>query len=185
MRAYPLATLVSGEPGSALISLIPLVVHGDPETPVLLGHLDKNNDQSGSLIPGAGVSFHFKGPDSYASPDLYSKDHLPGWLYVSVQGNGRVRDVLNNDELRELLVDSTRYFGSENQRFRLDQSDKRIDQFINRIHGFRIEVSTIQGIAKLAQDKGLEDSTVAKDFLASLDNERSLLLFDRILSETL
>lgn len=186
MRTYALATLFSGRAGDARITLLPLLVERAGEGQIfLLGHLDRNNEHARLLEPGAPVSFQFLGPDSYASPDLYSGPQLPGWLYVSVQGDGEVADVLDEPRLRKLLITSTDAFGDDRQRFALDDADRRIDRFLPGIKGFRINVTRISGIGKLAQDKGQRDSRIAMEFLAGQDNSDSLPLFERILRETL
>lgn len=131
------------------------------------------------------MSFQFLGPDSYASPNLYPDAQLPGWLYLAVQGDGHIESLLAREELGTLLIQSTRLFGAEDQRFSLEPGDPRIDRFIDLISGFRIEVQRISGIAKLAQDKGQADARLASDFLAGQNYSGSLTLFDRILRETL
>jgi len=186
MRAYPLCTLISGAAGSASVTLLPMIVDDSQANEIaLLGHLDVNNSHADAIVPSAPVSFQFNGPDSYASPDLYPDAQLPGWLYVSVKGHGQVASLLDNDELRELLMHATRTFGGSGQRFSLHPADERIDRFIGLIKGFRIRVDELSGIAKLAQDKGRTDSLIASEYLASRDNSASMPLFERILEETL
>jgi transcriptional regulator len=185
MRAYPLATVITGTAGEARMTLLPLLVResGDGEIR-LLGHLDGNNEQAADLVPGAPLSFQSIGPDSYASPDLYPDAQLPGWLYVSVQGHGVVDALLDKRELRELLVSSSSEFGGTDQQFTLASDDQRIDLYIDQIRGFRIRVDKMSGIAKLAQDKGKRDAEIAKNFLATQDNSSSMSLFDRLLDES-
>ncbi len=186
MRAYPLATVISGAAGSASTSLIPLLVrHDDNDQIVLSGHLDRNNAHAAELQPGAPVSFHFVGPDSYASPDLYGDPQLPGWLYVAVQGDGVISDLPEGPSLRALLIDATEKFGGPGQKFSLDPEDPRIGKFLPGIKGFRIRVTRVSGIAKLAQDKGADHSRTAMSFLAGQDNGGSRDLFERLLQETL
>lgn len=185
IRKYPLGTLVSGPAGNARITLLPLLVELDEEGRVFLsGHLDRNNEHSDDLDVGAPISFQFVGPDSYASPDLYPDPQLPGWLYVSVQGDGQVVEEMNDQELRALLIQSTQVFGAAEQRFSLDEADERTDKFLPGIKGFRIEVTRISGIAKLAQDKGPIDARIAMEFLADQDNAGSKDLFEGLLRES-
>jgi transcriptional regulator len=185
IRKHPLATLVSGIAGNARITLLPLLVEIDEEGRVFLsGHLDRNNEHSDDLDVGRLISFQFVGPDSYASSDLYPDPQLPGWLYVSVQGDGQVVEEMSDQELRELLIQSTEEFGAAEQRFSLDESDQRIDKFLPGIKGFRIKVTRISGIAKLAQDKGPVDARTAMEFLANQDNAGSRDLFERLLRES-
>jgi len=95
IRQWPLATLISGNIGSACISLIPLLVKNDPSGDMhLCGHLDINNEHANAIQAGAPISFQFTGPDVYASPDLYTSRQLPGWLYVSVKGDGIIESIM-------------------------------------------------------------------------------------------
>lgn len=169
------------------MTLIPLLVdHDEAADRILLtGHLDRNNDHAQHLRPGAPISFHVAGPDAYASPDLYSDPQLPGWLYVAVQGDGKVSDLLDKPDLRAALIRSTNEFGAKDQEFALDPADPRIDKFLPGIVGFRIAVTRISGIAKLAQDKGPAHARIASDFLAGQDNAASSDLFEKLLRETL
>jgi transcriptional regulator len=162
-----------------------MLVDRDAENRIVLtGHIDRNNDHREMLQPGSAVSFQFVGPESYASPDLYPDAHLPGWLYVSVQGDGEICEVLDESQLCTLLIRSTETFGASNQEFTLKNSDPRIAQFLPYVHGFRITVTRISGIAKLAQDKGPVDSRIAMNYLVGQDNTGSTSLFERLLMET-
>ncbi len=181
-----LAALMTGLSGDADVTLLPFLVDLDDENQIILtGHIDRNNDQAAKLRCGAAVSFHFVGPNSYASPDLYPDPQLPGWLYVSVQGDGEISSVLDESQLRSLLIRSTETFGNSGQIFALDDADARLQKFLPYIHGFRIRVTRISGIAKLAQDKGLVDSQIAMKFLADQDNGDSSRLFERLIRETI
>ena len=184
MRQWPLATLFSGTGGAAAITMLPLLTREDGDELTLLGHLDANNEHAESIECGAPISFQFRGPDSYASPDLYPDPHLPGWLYISVHGNGSIESILNGDELRKLLVASTNKFGDKNQRFSLAADDERIDYFIGGIKGFSIRVTEISGIAKLAQDKGREHAEIAARFLLGRDAPGTAQLIDELLASS-
>ena len=118
IRQYPLATLFSGAAGQARITLIPLLVDQKATSEIVLsGHLDRNNAHADAIEPGAPISFQFLGPDAYASPNLYPDRQLPGWLYVSVQGDGEVAALVEGEDLRSLLIESTRAFGDPVQRW--------------------------------------------------------------------
>lgn len=181
VRRYPLGSVVTGAAGEARQTLVPMLIDQDPNGQLTLsGHIDRNNPQTEALAADDPVAFHFVGPDSYASPDLYPDPHLPGWLYVSVQGNGEVAEVLDAEALRALLIRSTEEFGAPNQSFRLADDDPRMHRLLPYIHGFRIRVTQISGIAKLAQDKGKRHSDIALNFLADLDNGDSRELFQQL-----
>ena len=181
---WPLATLFSGTAGSARITLLPLLASNMDGDLHLQGHLDANNEHAAALTPGEPVSFQFRGPDAYASPDLYDDPQLPGWLYVSVHGQGTVSDNIEGNRLRELLVRSTTEFGAADQAFTLQHDDDRIDQFINGIKGFTIKVNNLSGIAKLAQDKGLDHARLATDCLLSNRKAGAAKLVEQLLAES-
>lgn len=187
MRQWPLATLMSGPAGHAHISQIPLVVNEDDGDAglALLGHLDVNNEHAAEINRGAPISFCFRGPDAYASPDLYADPQLPGWLYVSVKGNGEIESILNDEDLKDLLCESTKTFGRNEQQFSLDRTDERIDQFIGGIRGFRIKITQISGIAKLAQDKGVAHAKRASEFLLGQSHDSAADLTRQLLEETI
>ena len=186
MRQWPLATLVSGKAGNARITLLPLIVEEAADGDLLLyGHLDVNNEHADAIEAGQPISFQFRGPDAYASPDLYPNAQLPGWLYVSVKGDGEVGAILTEEELTQLLCNSTTVFGSKEQLFKLSPDDERIGHFIGGIKGFVIKVTRIAGIAKLAQDKGRNLSHIATDYLLTSTDRSPKALFDLLLEETL
>ena len=186
MRQWPLATLISGEIGNACISLIPVLVKDDPAGDIcLLGHLDANNEHALAIQTGAPISFQFTGPDAYASPDLYASSQLPGWLYVSVKGDGIIESIMDQDQLKSLLRESTNVFGGSGQQFHLAADDERIDRFIGGIKGFRIKVTRISGIAKLAQDKGAEDANIATRFLLGTTDGDAREFLELLLNSTL
>lgn len=171
ISAYPLATLISGSESEKDISLIPLMGDLDQDGAIVLtGHVDGNNPQTDKLVPGEHVAFVFNGPDAYASPDIYADEQLPGWFYVMVKGTGSISRLIESEEAIQLLCDSSSRFGGSSQRFSLEKEDPRFDLFIGGIVGFEIKVASITGIAKLAQDKGPEHSSLACRFLGQADN---------------
>lgn len=181
MRQWPLATLFSGDAAAPQITMLPLVVREAEEHLYLQGHLDANNEHARMIHENATIAFHFRGPDAYASPDLYEDPQLPGWLYVSVHGNGTIAQILEDDKLKSLLIESTNTFGDKEQSFSLDNSDERIDQFIGGIRGFSIQVEKISGIAKLAQDKGPDHARVAAAHLLGKQDAGAVDLIDVLL----
>jgi len=186
MRQWPLAMLISGKIGNACMSLIPLLVMDDSAGSIrLCGHLDVNNEHAQAIHTGAPISLQFTGPDVYASPDLYASPQLPGWLYVSVQGDGVVESIMQTGHLKNLLRESTTTFGGPQQEFNLDSADERIDRFIGGIKGFTIKVNRISGIAKLAQDKGEDDARIATRFLLRTTDGTARELLNLLLSTTL
>ncbi len=186
IECYPLATVITGSSQPPRISLLPLVpTIEDDEVVLLTGHLDRNNPQAVGMAVGNDVSFVFRGPDAYASPDLYPKGHLPGWLYLMVHGHGTISRILDREQTLAMLASATDIFGSSRQQYRLSQSPKAVDHSVGGILAFSIKPLEISGIAKFAQDKGKTCADVATRYLQTRVNDREESLLARILGETL
>ena len=184
IRHYPLATLVTGAAGSARLTLVPLLVDcvgGSTTDIVLTGHIDINNEQTQHLQPGVDLSpSSFSGPTATRPPTCILTRSCPAGSTCPCKATARWPNVSRRDELRDVLVRSTTDFGASDQRFALSPTDPRVDQFLPYIHGFRLRVTRISGIAKLAQDKGHEDSAIAWQYLAAQTNTSSTSLFERL-----
>ncbi len=92
---------------------------------------------------------------------------------------------MEQHQLKSLLHESTTVFGGSAQEFHLDANDERIDRFSGGIKGFTIKVTRISGIAKLAQDKGVEDANTATRFLLGRTDGSAKEILDILLRETL
>ena len=182
VRLFPLAVVVSGDAGAHELTLLPLLWRSVDDDIRLIGHLDRNNPQAAGLVTDAPVSFMFQGPNAYASPDLYDDPHLPGWLYVSVKGRGRVTRRMERDETTTMLSHATTSFGDADQAFELHETDARIPRFIGGIVAFEILVTDVSCIAKLAQDKGPDHANRAAKFLAGHRTDGVEDLFARLLA---
>jgi len=163
IKKYPLATMISVYNGNPLITHLP-VIYND-ESGKLLGHIDKNNPQSKTLKDNMELSFIFKGPDTYISPSDYSTKQLPTWNYIIVHLKGKVTIIKQIEKAKQALVDMTNYLEAPNHQYRLDINDSKMDNAINYIQTFEIEILNWVGKFKLSQDKCKEDQERAKQKL--------------------
>jgi transcriptional regulator len=162
IRTYPLATIAMAKDGLVRFAYAPVILdnsRGDLGT--LRFHLARNNP----LVAAndATLSFSFRGPDAYVSPDWYeTKGLVPTWNYIAVEATGIARRIVGA-ELRQLLVDLTD--AEEDQlhpkpAWTIDKvPQERLSQLVTSIAGFAVPLDTLQGKFKLSQDKRLEDVT--------------------------
>jgi transcriptional regulator len=134
----------------------PVVVDGLPEPfGAMRFHLSRANPMT--ELDGAEVHLSFLAADAYVSPDWYeTKGFVPTWNYVAVEATGRAR-MLDEDELRALLVDLS---AAAEQKLRpkppwtIDKiSEERLSTLLNGIRGFAVPLERFQGKFKLSQDK--------------------------------
>jgi len=151
MRDYPFAALMTtDDSGLVQATHVPLVLdcgaNGAPAT--LYGHLANSNPQ---LDHGARpVLAVFHGPHAYISPP--EPAHVPTWNFTAVHVTGTM-GLLNGQETAQVVDRLTAvYEGSDG--WSTAQMDPRAHAaMIAAITGFRIDITDIQGKAKLSQNK--------------------------------
>ena len=153
LRGNSFATLVSrGEAGLSATHL-PLLLDPDagPQG-TLIGHMARANPQWRDA-PGEALAI-FQGPHAYISPTWYeAPGTVPTWNYVAVHAHGTFQLVEDRDALHEILTRSVAvYEGRMPQPWSYDLDDPAIDAMLKAIVGFRIEITRLEGKAKLNQN---------------------------------
>jgi transcriptional regulator len=162
IRTYPFATVAMAKDGLVRFAYAPVVLDASPGN---LGTLRFHLARSNALAAAndATLSFSFRGPDTYVSPDWYETQGLvPTWNYIAVEATGIARRIMGT-ELRQLLVDLS---AEEEARLHPKPAwdiakvpEQRLSQLMTAIAGFSVPLDTLQGKFKLSQDKRLEDVT--------------------------
>ena len=178
---FPFATLVPEElPGGGFV-FVPVIVDrtddaGD-ERIALVGHVDSQNPFLRQL-DGRRLRALFHGPNAYISPLDYVSSQFPTWNYAVVEAVGTSTLIEDDGEklawMIRMIEDLERANGST---YRLDESDGRVPGQIRSITFFRLEVESMVGTFKFAQEKSTEDRAGARErFLekATRNLERTL-----------
>jgi transcriptional regulator len=172
-------TLVrSGDEG--LVSVfVPVVVSSDRRR--LRSHLAKANPWWRSVEDGEEILALFLSASAYVSPSNYPSrlegvEHVPTWNYVMAEVRGRVFLRPEAQWLHEQTNEVTAHFeSSRDPRWETSESDQEFLQAQYRaIVGLDIEVLSIEGKAKLSQNRLESDRTSVRDNLAqgSLEDRR-------------
>ncbi len=147
--------------GAVAIAYAPVVL--DPNEGPRGGiwfHLAGNNPVA-AVADGTKVTLSFLGPDAYVSPDWYeTKGRVPTWNYIAVEGSGAVRR-LNDEELRQMLVDLSASEESKllpKQPWTIDKvPEEKMPALLNAIVGFSVRFETLEGKLKLSQNVTPQD----------------------------
>jgi transcriptional regulator len=185
VEAFPLATVISQTPAGPAISQVPLIL--DPARAargVLVGHMDRNNPHTALMDGGARVTALFRGPDSYMTPRIYPTPQYPGWNYVSVRVDGTSTVIQSREQVKDSLARMTELLEWDSEPYVLDRDSDRVDFLARAVVGFEIEIESMQGIFKLAQDKGPAAAEIAKHHLAERARRDWTALLDRLLHAT-
>ncbi len=177
IKTYPLATLISVENNTPFITHLPLIF----EDGKLVGHIDNNNPHTKLLANNNPVTVIFSGPDCYISPSLFTTPELPTWNYIKVHIQGKVTKINDPERVKQSMVTMTSILESPNQAYSLELNDPKMEQFINYVSGFTIEILNWEGKFKLSQNKSATAQHIAKTQLIEA-NKASIEPFLDLLS---
>jgi transcriptional regulator len=165
IAASGLTTLISVGAQGPIVSNVPIIF--DPnigQYGMIAGHLARGNPQwreSDLLIPAIAI---FMGADAYVSPSYYpsKQEHgkvVPTWNYSMIVARGRLEIFEDADALRAQVEMLTKRF---EQRFEKpwevsDAPEDFIARQIKGIVGVRMHVESIEGKAKLNQNRSNAD----------------------------
>jgi transcriptional regulator len=162
VRQHPFVTIAAAVRGRPFVAQSPVVIRdlGDGEV-ALDFHLSRNNVLAPHIVQGFRAVVLATGPDAYVSPDWYaSEDQVPTWNYLSVEAEGSVAP-LNDDELVALLDDLS---AQEESRLlpkppwtSAKMTPGRFEAMTRGIIGARLTVDRLEGTFKLSQNKGEAD----------------------------
>ena len=173
IERWSFGTLITSHRGRLEANQIPFLL--DRERNVLLGHVAKSNKQWMALMNAEDLLVQFNGPHAYVSPAWYSQpEGVPTWNYLSVQVRGKAELVKTDSETIELL----RRLTNTNEAlygpgWRLeDLPAERLKAMCQAIVCFRIQISAIEGKAKLSQNRSKMDRVgVSRELAASDDSQ--------------
>ncbi|HVK99513.1 MAG TPA: FMN-binding negative transcriptional regulator [Dongiaceae bacterium] len=183
IERWSFGTLITSHRGRMEANQIPFLV--DRERGDLLGHVAKANKQWQTLINAEHLIVLFNGPHGYVSPAWYSQpEGVPTWNYLTVQVQGKAELVKTESEsidiLRRLTNTSEAQYGPG---WRIeDLGEARLKAMTQSIVCFRIHISTVEGKAKLSQNRSKMDRVgVIRELGSSQDSqlqELSRLMMD-------
>jgi transcriptional regulator len=161
LRSHVFATIAGEIDGRISFAYAPIVLDTEPEP---LGrirfHLARANPLAG-IVDDAALRVSVMGPHAYVSPDWYSTDGMvPTWNYLVVEGAGRARR-LSDAGLKRLLVDLVAQEESAltpKTPWTMGRvPPERLNVLLATIAGFELVFETLEGKAKLSQNRAPAD----------------------------
>lgn len=157
---YPFAFLTGCDAENKPIATqVPVFIEEQDGKSVVRGHLMKHTDHHRAFLHNENVLVVFTGHHTYVSGTWYSKPHIPStWNYMSVHAKGTIR-FLDDNALADVLRKTSLHF--EN----FDPAsgtvfDNLPAEFVQRVMpyivGFEIEITDLDTVFKLSQDRDRE-----------------------------
>ncbi|XDD46854.1 FMN-binding negative transcriptional regulator [Leptospira sp. WS39.C2] len=161
--------LVSDLNGTLEATHLPLLFSEDHK--FLIGHFAKPNPLKDSLSKE--VLCIFSGPHCYISPSWYESNRsVPTWNYTAVHIKGILTYIEDPSEIQLCLKTLVDTFESDQSSYKLNDVDN--DYFIGLQKGivpFRIQITKIEGKAKLSQNHSLERRKLVIENLKRMPGE--------------
>lgn len=134
---------------------IPLYLETNKEgKEVLTGHIARANQQWKSFAELEEVLAIFPGPHAYISSSWYNHANVPTWNYTAVHVYGKVKIIEGDNLLNHLKKLVDKYEKHVLQPVSLETMPADVlDSNIKGIIGFEIEITEIQAINKLSQNR--------------------------------
>ncbi len=137
---------------------------------VLFGHISKENAQGNSFADHNEVLAIFNGPHSYISSSWYDHENVPTWNYIAVHVYGTIR-IIDGEEMlfaMKKLVD--KYEAASKNPVKIENLSAKTMRQLNGITAFEIEITEIQAVKKLSQNR---DNKNHKAIISELENQNS------------
>jgi len=154
---YPFAFLTGCDAQNKPVATqVPVFIEQEGERKILRGHIMKNNDHHIAFENNPNVLVVFTGPHTYVSATWYSNpSQASTWNYMSVHVKGQIR-FLGFDALVSVLRKTSLYFEDDNKSSSTvfdNLSKEYTERLMKAIVAFEIEVTDMQHVFKLSQDR--------------------------------
>jgi len=159
IEQHSFATLVTHREDEPFASHLPILLdRSKGKSGQLVGHFAKANPQS-ETAPSQKMLAIFHGPHAYISPTWYAAyNTVPTWNYQAVHVYGRYCVINDPGELKNVIEQYVRFYeASQATPWTTQNVDSEfIDQLLQAIVGFTIEIEHIEGKFKLSQNHPVE-----------------------------
>lgn len=143
----------------------------------LQGHVARANSMWTEVPDGAQVLVIFRGAQGYISPNWYPSKHethrhVPTWNYEVVHAHGRLRIVDDEKFVRGVVARLTRRHEATLPRpWKMgDAPADYLDAMLKMIVGIEVEITRLEGKAKLGQNREARDVQGAVEALRASGN---------------
>lgn len=159
VREFSFATLVSVHDNMPWATHIPLELVIDNENQWWVhGHVARANAQWKNFEQTREVLTIFTGPHSYISPSWYNHKNVPTWNYTAVHlyGKPTIVDGAELEAMLQKLMHKYETLHAEKPQDYHEIPERTLAIDLRGVVGFKIEVTRIQAISKLSQNRDAE-----------------------------
>ena len=157
---------------------VPVFIEEQNGRKILRGHIMRNTDHHKAFLHNKNVLVVFTGNHTYVSGTWYSDPHIAStWNYMSVHIKGIIR-FLDDAGLEDVLRKTTLHFENYNQQSTTIFDNLPIEfkqKVMHAIVAFEIEVTDMDNVFKLSQDRDAESYHNIKEKLKQQDEDGKVI----------
>jgi transcriptional regulator len=176
MREHSFATLVTWSAEGPFATHLPLLLDASRGPyGTLRGHVARANRQWHDFESGGEALAIFHGPHSYVSPSWYDAElAVPTWNYAAVHAYGPPRVTEDRDEVIALLRDLvTEHEAGFESPWTMALPDDFVHKMVQGIVAFEIEITRLEGKAKLGQNRSDADRAQVHAMLSASSDQQA------------
>lgn len=174
IQQYSFGTLVTSYQNKLEVNQAPFLV--DEKNENIICHLAKTNNHWELVTKADDLKVCFSGPDAYVSPNWYSEpmNNVPTWNFIHIQVSGKAK-LLDEKELVVLLEKlSDKHESQFEQPWKIEKMEpKKFKAMLKAIVGIEISIDSIEGKAKLSQNKLEKERELLIEKLSQQNNRNS------------
>jgi transcriptional regulator len=158
MRENPFAMIIgSGKDHRIELTQVPIMVDEREGKLFLSGHIARKSDHEKAFEENPSVLVVFTSPHTYVSGAWYTGNpqQASTWNYISIHARGTIRWMLE-DELRQFLQRLTLHYEKNNTGSSTvydNLPSEYVEKLIKAIIGFEFEVTELDNVHKLSQNR--------------------------------
>ena len=156
VKQYPLAILVTGQPGSCPVAThVPTILEsGSLETGTILGHMNRQNPHWDAIQAGGPALVIYHGVHGYVSPSVYkTSPAAPTWDFTAVHVRGQLSVLPEHETLGVIKRTVLTFEASHGTAWEMAESLRYFDQLLPGVGAFRITVERVEAMFKLSQEQ--------------------------------
>lgn len=154
LKSNSFGVLINQTEGKLWGTHIPLELETNQQgKEVLFGHLSKENPQGQSFENNNDILAIFSGPHSYISSSWYDHENVPTWNYIAVHVYGKLKIIEGDEMLFALKKLVDKYEAHSENPVKIENLSPKTLKQTNGIVAFEIEITDIQAVKKLSQNR--------------------------------
>jgi transcriptional regulator len=169
MRQHDFIILCGTESdGTPVATQVPVLIREQEGRIILEGHIMRNTDHHKAFVHNEKVLALFVGPHAYISSSWYENPQQAStWNYMTVHAKGKI-SFGDQQHLLNILKETTDHYEGSTDNF-ANLSEEYIHKLIGAIVSFTIEVTSLEHVFKLSQNRSAKDHQSVIDHLSSSD----------------